>query len=1101
MAALALGAILPLAQADEFLHYTFEDLTSPLAEGGPVANTAGDSLGDGTIFGSVNMALTTGNAVSLGGMRYDLGQSLQLFAPDGDSGLGASGVNSQVLLYSFGVGGDQDYTAMAWANFANQNGDNMIFGGDPGNVLHLGARGTQYHSGHWADDVAGGTTVPNEWHHVAYTNAAATGTQTIFVDGVQVAQGAAGNNADPVNVNLLIGSSLNGGSYVGQLDEIRVYDQLFDGATIATLAVDTLPVIQLPAISGATFTDRDEVTITLEDFGSTSVVDELTLGLEIDMVAAPTTDFTVMKAGSTTTIVYTFPGGDPPPYTQFEFNVTGTTTAATGSEPFAESRLLRSNALPAVLRAGLAAAPNGTWDLIEFQNVDFPASVPQTIAADEQGYRDVLEVVANGTITEQEIYPVLNHNDPENPGGGGEFCPDIPIASNGAGDDNNFILFGRTELTIAAGEEGTYTMHVAGDDGYALRVSGGAMFTSIAGTLGNQLDANDPATALFPGGTGNSNAFITTVFPTPGNYLIEFVGYEIGGGAFQELSIAPGTHTAISSTIEWELIGDHASQVPSFVSKFNIAEGIIPSVLPEGGWSTHIWYGAMRDNGGVAAGIGGLADLVDFLNDIDSGAAAATFSAEFEGSLATLNHSDSGGNAGIINPTEAFPNQPNPGAEDNIAMIAVGRIVIPEDGLYTFQVRSDDGFLFRFLDNADDFVSVDAPAPGTIAVSGYSEFFFPNGTGDSNSRAVADLTAGEHDVLFAWWEGAGGSHFEVSAASGAFAASNGLFRLVGDETPPNGPTVVGLGVTQPGWTVTHIGPNLDPPVSDGGAGIGVGTFAFSLNDRLDAAEGNPANTSMHPEVNFSDNGVSYGIPVAIPWPGDTPGDDNQYAQRGTATLDIQTAGDYYLGFQSDDGAYLDVVGQDWTMIVENVTGAGLLAERDPTNNPGVFDRMITEVGTGNSRTIGLINLDVGQYELEFAHYEAGGGSYVAVIGTDAASYMTGATLLPIGTDRAGTTFTPPTGLRLVGSVNAFRITGVSYEPTFGELTLAFDSVLGTDYAIDLSTNLINWITATTVSGLDGTTQATLDGGDIDGALGAGPHAEVYARVRIGPPIP
>ena len=93
----------------------------------------------------------------------------------------------------------------------------------------------------WGDDINSGTT-PTEvgvWHHVAWTNTAGDGQQTIYVDGVEVGSGG-GGNAGAYNNNglepLLVGTSRNQGSFNGDLDDVRVYDEVLSGAQIAALA-------------------------------------------------------------------------------------------------------------------------------------------------------------------------------------------------------------------------------------------------------------------------------------------------------------------------------------------------------------------------------------------------------------------------------------------------------------------------------------------------------------------------------------------------------------------------------------------------------------------------------------------------------------------------------------------------------------------------------------------------------------------------------------------------------------------------------------------------------------------------------------------------
>jgi len=145
--------------------------------------------------------------------------------------------------------------------------------------------------------------------------------------------------------------------------------------------------------------------------------------------------------------------------------------------------------------------------------------------------------------------------------------------------------------------------------------------------------------------------------------------------------------------------------------------------------------------------------------------------------LPALNHSDDGANAGRINPTEAFPGDPNPGGgTDNIAMISRAFIVVPTAGDYTIQVRSDDGFLLRWMNPSNTFSQINGG--GTLHPSAPNEVSFGLGTGDSNTRAVTNLSAGVHELVFVWWEGTGGSHFEISAAPGIELAQEGPFELL-----------------------------------------------------------------------------------------------------------------------------------------------------------------------------------------------------------------------------------------------------------------------------------------------------------------------------------
>jgi hypothetical protein len=172
----------------------------------------------------------------------NLGRSLQLTpAADGNQNLEAPNIDTAFTAIQLSITPSTAYTIMAWVNFASTVGDNMIFGqngaiANPANqVLHNGSRNGYYHSGHWGDDIgpdqginiATGTGI---WHHVAYTNDTA-GTQSIFVDGVQVANGATGTGGGMDNsLNILIGTSNNGGSFSGMVDEIKMYNEVLTAA-------------------------------------------------------------------------------------------------------------------------------------------------------------------------------------------------------------------------------------------------------------------------------------------------------------------------------------------------------------------------------------------------------------------------------------------------------------------------------------------------------------------------------------------------------------------------------------------------------------------------------------------------------------------------------------------------------------------------------------------------------------------------------------------------------------------------------------------------------------------------------------------------------
>jgi Concanavalin A-like lectin/glucanases superfamily/PEP-CTERM motif len=263
-------AIVPLqvTKADLLLYYNFDGLTLGAAsDGQSITNfgTLGTNgvLHTGTDAGNVTTVVTSG--IPVGSAPAGAGNALSLAAANPDlGGAAAANIDTGFTVSALNITPSTAYTVMAWANFANQTNDNMIFGGDPGanggntQLLHLGARGNQYWSGQWNDDIqSNGTTNPTDpgnWHHVAYENAGASGVQTIFVDGVQVAQGAGNGTAGTMSLtaNLVLATSFDSGSFNGLLDEVKVYNTELTQAEVqqAMQVVPEPTSLALMALSG-----------------------------------------------------------------------------------------------------------------------------------------------------------------------------------------------------------------------------------------------------------------------------------------------------------------------------------------------------------------------------------------------------------------------------------------------------------------------------------------------------------------------------------------------------------------------------------------------------------------------------------------------------------------------------------------------------------------------------------------------------------------------------------------------------------------------------------------------------------------------------------
>lgn len=244
-AGLSVGAM-DSATAAQLIYYNFDTLPlGQLAANIPVPNS-GTLGGNGTLTNG-----SGGGFASVVGSGAGIGSGNAVrFAPaaDGDANGAAPHIGTMNTLASLGLTSGTAYTVMAWAQFDSAAGDNMIFGQDGavalpgGESLHLGTRNGNLQSGHWGDDVGpdqGINIAPGtgNWHHVTYTNDLA-GTQEMWLDGAMVASGGLGiAGAFDSSKDLWLGTSNNGGSLNGIIDEVKVFNTQLNASEIRAAMV------------------------------------------------------------------------------------------------------------------------------------------------------------------------------------------------------------------------------------------------------------------------------------------------------------------------------------------------------------------------------------------------------------------------------------------------------------------------------------------------------------------------------------------------------------------------------------------------------------------------------------------------------------------------------------------------------------------------------------------------------------------------------------------------------------------------------------------------------------------------------------------------
>jgi subtilisin family serine protease len=335
-----------------------------------------------------------------------------------------------------------------------------------------------------------------------------------------------------------------------------------------------------------------------------------------------------------------------------------------------------------------------------------------------------------------------------------------------------------------------------------------------------------------------------------------------------------------------------------------------------------------------------------------------------------LNVQDSGGNGNYGN-DNAFGvvtvGHWGQGAVDDLSLIARGTIRIPPDqgGIWTFGVNSDDGFTLQFP--GQNFLIGENGLIMNFESGAALRFY--GGRGVADTLGVIELPSGDHPFLLTYHEGGGDAAVEFFAAKGAHTSFDpDVFRLVGHKSIGSVPI-----------------PGFCNEVAMAASRPGVWGQIDSIQDAMDAvAQGEAHGTNsqaMVPIVNHSDPDdgaadpdVSGSFGADLAFPNDQPGDDDDFAVMVEGLLDIPAAGTYQIGFNSDDGAGIQIFGHSWKSIVPGSDATAVIA-----GDTG--DWLITDALTGWSWTAGEIEFAApGCYEFRAVMFERGGGSFFELFG-------------------------------------------------------------------------------------------------------------------------
>jgi hypothetical protein len=875
-----------------------------------------------------------------------------------------------------------------------------------------------------------------------------SGQQRLFVNGVEqdvdLGVSTSPRNGGAFAIGAMTSDGIN--PLVGYLAEVQLHnsDESANAATLSETLLEEYASVGVRSLD----IRPDGATMVLVD-GAKQVDISGTATLELDGVPLPSELISLSKTGKVTTVTVTGeldPGQTYSYYLQVPLvgnsfhDITGT---------FQTQRLAET--LP---------GPEGTvgsWGIREFK---------VTTATDINSAMAAAISTTDASMYVDGVAPVLNHSDPDTngPRSSGNFNNDFPILSDEPGDQY-WVVVGKTKVSIPA--PGVYTFSIQSDDGFAMRISGagGGRFISTYGP--GTIDPGDNRTLMLDGGTANSDTRGVYEFDAAGEYDLMYLGWDGGGGGYHEVSWAPGQFAALRDTNTWTLVGTPSDpSLPPFRPRYVAAPA--GPIGTASGFGVRTYLEVRTPDGGTYGDLLGISDFLANTTRIPS-----TDPLTFDGTIPYLSASDPQATGG----RGEFPVPGNsPADDDHVASVVKGTIAIQTAGYYTFWCESDDGFLLRIKGTNGNpnpsFKRVTQGAGdgnGRFEMSNPNEMFFDAPTGNADTRGIIYLAAGHYDIEFIHHEIGSGFNYVLRSAAGEWPhgtdPANG-FQPVGF-TPLTENVLVPY--MKDDWKVESSTPNRPEHTSS------IGGSRAAINATLADPSAPEAKTSFWPSINFVDpetNATAGHHEPSNPWPLNTPADDDNYAMRADGVLVITTPGEYHLGFQGDDGGYMYIDGLNglatpsWLGVAFSNHAAQVRIE-ELVPDSGINNAMVLEIGTGNSRTLGRVNLEVGEYRIRTLMFEGGGGSWWEVIGAKGDVNSPSTFVYPLlAKGTANSSVAVRAGLPLVepGSVvtppgdplnlSGFTVTG---SPVTGA-SFSISSTEGKTYRVEATTDFITWIT-------------------------------------------
>ncbi|HEV8604817.1 MAG TPA: PEP-CTERM sorting domain-containing protein [Tepidisphaeraceae bacterium] len=371
------------------------------------------------------------------------------------------------------------------------------------------------------------------------------------------------------------------------------------------------------------------------------------------------------------------------------------------------------------------------------------------------GMGNLLDVSDSALKTRDAAKDVIDYTAPVinvwDNGGNGNFGNDsqyqavalghaIDPAPGDEDDVNDIMLLATGKLRVGPGKGGTYTFGVNSDDGFSVIIRGKS-FTNAAGQPGTSTAGG---IFTFNDGRGAQDSFAQVDLPE-GDYDIQFVTWEGGGGAAAEFFVAKGALTSFDNT-KFALVGSGEKDVRRKA----------PFVGPN-----HI----------SVANFNGTTSLSQALAAVQA-FKAGTRTPDATGVFNVVNFADPDNMGANRGGTVAYPNDTAGADNDNFATFATGFMTVNEAGKYTFDVLADDSMFFRLLD---------AATGNPVAL-----FSTTANAADSNGDTINDAFHNDGgccgDVFGTYDLGLGNYIFELVNNEQGGGASTVLYAALGEHT-------------------------------------------------------------------------------------------------------------------------------------------------------------------------------------------------------------------------------------------------------------------------------------------------------------------------------